>query len=89
MRSLYTRHGRRYRAAANSEVLDASAAIIVAQTRGTTLGSPQEAAMVCRSLCAGYDNEHFAAVWLDTRHRVIHAETLFAGTIDGPRYTRA
>lgn len=70
MRSLYTRHGKRYHAAANSEMLDAAAAIIVAQTRGATLTAPQEAAELCRSLCAGHDNEHFGVIWLDTRHRV-------------------
>jgi DNA repair protein RadC len=83
MQPLYTRHGNRYRAAANAEILDAAAAIIVAQTRGAMLSSPQEAERLCRSMCAGYHNERFGVVWLDSRHRVIHAETLFAGTIDG------
>jgi len=83
MQPLYTRHGKRYRAAANAEILDAAAAIIVARTRGAMLSSPQDAARLCQSMCAGYDNERFGVVWLDSRHRVIHAETLFSGTIDG------
>ncbi len=83
MQPLYTRRGRRYHAAANAEILDAACAIVVAQTRGATLSSPQEAAKLCQSLCAGHDNERFGVVWLDTRHRVIHVETLFTGTIDG------
>jgi DNA repair protein RadC len=83
MQPLYARHGKRYRPAPNAEILDAATAIIVAQTRGATLASSQEAAKLCRSLCAGHDNERFGVVWLDTRHRVIHAETLFTGTIDG------
>jgi DNA repair protein RadC len=44
---------------------------------------PHDAAQLCRALCGGYEHERFGAIWLDTRHRVLHAETLFLGTIDG------
>jgi DNA repair protein RadC len=30
---------------------------------------------------AGYDREVFSALWLDTQHRLIEAEHLFAGTL--------
>jgi DNA repair protein RadC len=83
MRQLYIRNGKRYRNATNSEVLDAAAAICISRSHGATLSSPQDATNLCRSLCAGYDNERFGVVWLDTRHRLIDAETLFTGTIDG------
>lgn len=83
MQLLFTRRGKRYRIASNPEILDAAAAIVVAQAHGATLSSPQEAAELCRALCAGYENERLGVVWLDTRHRVLHAETLFTGTIDG------
>jgi DNA repair protein RadC len=81
--ALKVRHGKRYRNATPAEILDAAAAIVVSQRRGATLSSPQEAAKLCRSLCAGHDNKRFGVIWLDTRHRVLNAETLFSGTIDG------
>ena len=83
MQYLYIRRGKRYRAATNTEILDAAASIAVSQASGAALTSPQDAARLCRSLCAGYENERFGVLWLDTRHRVIHSEVLFTGTIDG------
>jgi DNA repair protein RadC len=81
--ALKVRHGTRYRNATPAEILDAAATIAVAANRGARLSAPQDAARLCRSLCAAYENERFGAVWLDSRHRVLHAETLFTGTIDG------
>lgn len=83
MHQLYVRRGRRYRAAADADILDVAAAIIATQAHGVTITNPREAANLCRSLCAGYDREHFGAVFLDTHHRVIDAQKLFSGTIDG------
>jgi DNA repair protein RadC len=81
--ALKIRHGKRYRDATPAEVLDAAAEIIVSETRGDLLSSPTDAAKLCRSLYGSYDNERFGVIWLDTRHRVLHVETLFTGTIDG------
>jgi DNA repair protein RadC len=83
MKPLYIRYGRRYRAATTSEVLDAAAEIVVDRDRGILIRAPRDAEDLCRALCGGYEHERFAAVWLDTRHRVIQAEVLFRGTIDG------
>ena len=81
--ALKVRHGKRYRDATRSEILTAAATLVVAESRGSILHSPRDAVALCKSLCAGHQVEHFGAVWLDTRHRVLHAETLFTGTIDG------
>ena len=83
MPPLYIRYGRRYRAATASDVLDAAAEVVVNREHGALIKAPRDAVEICRALCGGYEHERFAAVWLDARHRVIHAEVLFRGTIDG------
>lgn len=51
--------------------------------RQGTIGSPTECIDYLRARCAHLANEVFGVLWLDTRHRVIDAEHLFTGTIDG------
>jgi DNA repair protein RadC len=81
--ALYIKSGRRYRVATPTDVLDAAATLVVDRERGAEIAAPRDAESICRALCGGYDHERFAAVWLDTRHRVLQAEVLFRGTIDG------
>lgn len=51
--------------------------------RQGTLSSPQESAAFLRMRLAHMESEHFTAIWLDNRHRVVAIETLFTGTLDG------
>lgn len=46
-------------------------------------GSPTECVDYLRARCAHLAHEVFGVLWLDTRHRVIDAEQLFTGTIEG------
>jgi DNA repair protein RadC len=51
--------------------------------RGAEITSPQAANGYLQAQLGGYPNEVFAALFLDTRHRIICFEELFYGTIDG------
>jgi DNA repair protein RadC len=51
--------------------------------RGAEIGSPDAANRYLQAQIAHYPMEVFAALFLDTRHRVICFEELFSGTIDG------
>lgn len=51
--------------------------------RGTALSSPQATRSYLQSELIGERNEVFAVLFLDSRHRVLAFERLFAGTIDG------
>lgn len=48
-----------------------------------TLSDPSAAGKLLQIHLAGHDREVFAVVFLDTRHRLIAVEDLFAGTLDG------
>jgi DNA repair protein RadC len=50
---------------------------------GTEITSPEMANNYLRAKLGSYPHEVFAALFLDTRHRVIAYEELFTGTIDG------
>lgn len=50
--------------------------------RGPCLEAPQHVRQYLRVRLAGEMREVFAAIFLDSRHRVIAFETLFHGTID-------
>ncbi|HEX7013597.1 MAG TPA: JAB domain-containing protein [Steroidobacteraceae bacterium] len=80
---LYTKHGRRYRFATADEVLEAAAKYLVAERRGAKITSPEDAVLLARHLAAGRETESFGAIFLDVRHQLIAAETLFHGTVDG------
>lgn len=73
----------RYRAATKSEILEAAASYIARDLTGDTIRDPNQAALHCVDLVGRFDSERFAALFLDNRHRIIAAETLFKGTIDG------
>ncbi len=51
--------------------------------RGTALSDPQSAGLYFAQRLRGRPHEVFAALFLDTRHRVIAFEELFQGTLDG------
>jgi DNA repair protein RadC len=50
---------------------------------GKPLSSPEEATDFLRMRLAALDREVFLLILLDTRHRVLAAEPIFMGTIDG------
>ena len=50
---------------------------------GVTIDNPKDTEKYLRLRLGGCDREHFLALFLDTRHRVIHEEVLFSGGIDG------
>ena len=69
-----------------------SAEVIIAQAEkileeriqsGQALSDPKSAADFLKMSLASEPNEHFSALFLNTRHVVIHYEKLFHGTIDG------
>jgi len=51
--------------------------------RGQEISSPESANRYLQARIAHYPMEVFAALFLDTRHRIISFEELFNGTIDG------
>lgn len=51
--------------------------------RGAALSDPQSAGRYFAQRLRGLSHEVFAALFLDTRHRVIAFEELFQGTLDG------
>lgn len=55
----------------------------VRHRRGRILSSPQITREYLQLVFQDYRNEVFAAIFLDTRHRVLAFEELFFGTIDG------
>jgi DNA repair protein RadC len=51
--------------------------------RGEALSDPQAAGRYFAQRLRGLPHEVFAALFLDTRHRVLAFEELFQGTLDG------
>ncbi|WP_330969998.1 RadC family protein, partial [Lysobacter sp. A3-1-A15] len=51
--------------------------------RGEVLSDPAAAGRYFAQRLRGFAHEVFAALFLDTRHRVIAYEALFSGTVDG------
>ncbi len=72
------------------EILDKAAALVRERfARGEQLSSPSDTRRYLRIALAPLEQEVFACIFLDTRHRVIEFEKLFFGTIDGaPVYPR-
>lgn len=86
---MFIKSGRRYRAATRQEMYDAAAAAYVSREAGTLIAAPRDAHELCRVLVGRYENERFGVLFLDGRHRLITAEVMFIGTIDGATvYTR-
>lgn len=78
--SLWNDHNR----AAENEILAQAEEILRRRINdGEAVSDPSKAGQMLRYRLAGRDREFFTVVLLDTRHRVLHIEDLFAGTIDG------
>ena len=75
---------RRYRVANADEIIEA-ARLVAGQRmkRGASFRDPKASSAFFQAKLAGLEREVFAAVMLDTRHRMIEYVELFQGTIDG------
>lgn len=75
---------RRYRPANADQIIEAARQVVDQRMqRGTPLTDPSMAGRFFRDKLAGLEREVFAAVFLDTRHRLIDYAELFFGTVDG------
>lgn len=75
---------RRYRVANADEIIEAARSVAGQRMqRGEPFTDPQASAQFFQDKLAGLEREVFAAVFLDTRHRLIEYAELFQGTIDG------
>lgn len=83
--ALYVRcRTRRYEPAKPEEILGAARQIVDARSqRGMSFREPAAACDYFRDRLGNQEREVFAAVMLDTRHRLIEYVELFFGTIDG------
>lgn len=81
---LMVRDGRgRYRPADADQILEAARQVIEQKMqRGETFTSPEAVKDYLRAKLAGYEQEVFAMLFLDTRHRLIEYVEMFRGTID-------
>lgn len=81
---LFVREKTRYRIADSEQVLAAAQEIVDARmVRGASFKDPAIACSFFRDKLGHLEREVFAAVFLDTRHRLISYVELFQGTIDG------
>lgn len=66
-------------------IIDAASQIHLSNLieKGDALVSPADTNKYLQNFLAGQTREMFVVLFLDTRHRVIKAETLFQGSIDG------
>ncbi len=75
---------RRYKVANADEIIEAARAVAGQRMqRGASFVNPVESRRFFTDKLAGLQREVFAAVFLDTRHRLIEYVELFQGTIDG------
>lgn len=81
---LYVREKARYAPAVPEQVLAAAQQIVDERmVRGASFKDPSVACEFFRDKLGHLEREVFAAVMLDTRHRLIEYVELFQGTIDG------
>lgn len=81
---LFIRDSARYAPAEPEQILEAAQQIIDARTkRGASFRDPTVTCDFFRDKLGHLEREVFAAVMLDTRHRMIEYVELFFGTIDG------
>lgn len=84
MPALFVRIKSRYAAAQPEQVLEAAQRIVdVRMARGVSFKDPSVARDFFRDKLGHLEREVFAAVMLDSRHRLIEYVELFFGTIDG------
>ena len=78
------REPRRYRAANSDEIIEAARAVADQRMqRGASFANPAETRRFFMEKLGGLEREVFAALFLDSRHRLIESAELFQGTIDG------
>lgn len=81
---LFVREKTRYAPAEPEQVLAAAQQIVDERmVRGTSFKDPSVACAFFRDKLGHLEREVFAAVMLDTRHRLIDYVELFRGTVDG------
>lgn len=81
---LFVRAGARYALAGQEQILTAAQGIVDARmVRGVSFKDPTVACEFFRDKLGHLEREVFAAVMLDSRHRLIEYAELFQGTIDG------
>lgn len=74
----------RYRPANADQIIEAARQVVDQRMqRGTLFSDPSIAGNFFRDKLAGLQREVFAAVFLDTRHRLIEYAELFFGSVDG------
>ncbi|HHA2712220.1 TPA: DNA repair protein RadC [Stenotrophomonas maltophilia] len=83
--ALYVRGCRsRYRPATADQIVAAARQVADQRVqRGASFKDPSVSRGYFRDKLAGLEREVFAAVFLDTRHRLIESAELFQGTVDG------
>lgn len=83
--ALYVRcRTRRYEPAKPEQILGAAQQIVdIRMQRGASFREPSAACEYFRAKLGAQDREVFAAIMLDSRHRLIEYSELFFGTIDG------
>ena len=75
---------RRYRVAKGDEIIEAARLVAGERMqRGASFANPVDSRQFFQEKLAGLEREVFAAVFLDTRHRLIEYAEMFQGTIDG------
>ena len=85
MTTLYVREGAEFREADNHDILTRANALISQRYRtgSLVLSEPCRTKEFLRLHLGGRDYEVFGLLHLNTRHRLIAAEDLFRGTLDG------
>ena len=85
MTTLYVREGSEFREAEPTDILTRAQALISQRYRtgSPVLSDPQRTEEFLRLHLGGRDYEVFGLLHLNTRHRLIAAEDLFRGTLDG------
>jgi DNA repair protein RadC len=85
MTTLYVREGAEYREAEPADILTRAQALISQRYRSGSpvLSEPRRREEFLRLHLGGRDYEVFGLLHLNTRHRLIAAEDLFRGTLDG------
>ena len=85
MTTLYVNESGEYRAANDEQVIRCAQGVIARRFRvgSPVLSSPQRTNEFLKLRLAGLDYEVFGCLYVDSRHRLIAAEDLFRGTIDG------
>jgi DNA repair protein RadC len=85
MTTLYVREGAEFREAEPADILTRAHALISQRYRSGSpvLSEPRRTEEFLRLHLGGRDYEVFGLLHLNTRHRLIVAEDLFRGTLDG------